>query len=38
MLSLRDRIRSSLETVNDLEDKVKNKSKVWYDSKAREVS
>jgi len=38
ILSLRDRIRNSLEIVNDLEEKVKKKSKVWYDRKAREVS
>src|SRR6218665_593036 len=38
ILSLRDRIRNSLEIVNDLEEKVKKNSKVWYDRKAREVS
>src|SRR6218665_3861793 len=38
ILFLRNRIRTSLEIVNDLDDKVKKKSKVWYDRKAREVS
>src|SRR6218665_454404 len=38
ILSIRDRIPNSLEIFNDLEDKVKRKSKVWYDRKAREVS
>ena len=38
ILSLRDRIRNSLEIVNDLEEKVKKISKVWNDRKAREVS
>lgn len=38
ILNLRYRIRISLEVVNEMEEKVKKKSKVWYDRKAREVS
>lgn len=37
-LSLRDRIRTSIEIANEMEDNAKKKSKCWYDSKARDVS
>lgn len=38
LLSLRDRIRTSIEIANEMEDNAKKKSKCWYDSKARDVS
>ena len=38
VLSLRDRIRTSVEIANKMEEKAKRKGKCWNDKKARDVT
>src|SRR6218665_1755611 len=38
VLSLRDRIRTSVEIANEMEEKSKKKGNCWYDKKARDVN